>query len=122
MTSDLDASTDNDPIDLNEACEMFGGDRQLLRSIVEAFLMETPGMMKTIDGSLESGDAKAIVRAAHTMKSNFSNLCLHETAKQCRDVEDFAKQNNLTEIKSSLDALQVRLQTIVKQLEAYLAS
>jgi HPt (histidine-containing phosphotransfer) domain-containing protein len=122
MASDPEASTHEQLINLDEACEMFGGDRELLRSIVEAFLIETPGLLKTIESSLELGDDKAVLRAAHTMKSNFNNLCQHDTAQLCREVEDFAKQAKLPEIQERFGPLKDRVQNTIDQLNAYLAS
>lgn len=122
MSADSDASTEPEPINLDQACEMFGGDRELLRSIVEAFLIETPGLIKTIDSAMQVGDATAVFRAAHTMKSNFNNLCLPEAAQQCLEIEVLAKQGELAEVEARLDLFRGRLQTVIAQVKDCIAS
>ncbi|MGB7342991.1 MAG: Hpt domain-containing protein [Pirellulaceae bacterium] len=122
MTSESNASTHNDPINLDAACEMFGGDRDLIRSIVEAFLMETPQLMSTLDVSLKNADAKGVMRAAHTMKSNFNNLCLTDISSQCQQIEQLAKNKDLTGIGDQADQLRSRVQSVVAQLRDYVAS
>jgi HPt (histidine-containing phosphotransfer) domain-containing protein len=121
MQSDPESSMHPKSINLDEACELFGGDQGLLRSIVEAFLVETPGLMKTIESSLQGNDEKGVMRAAHTIKSNFNNLCLHDTAQLCREIEDYAKEAKLAEIKERFEALNDRVQWTIRELKAYLA-
>lgn len=121
MTAPSDASTNNDPINLDAACEMFGGERELVRTLVEAFLIETPGLMKTLESSLQSADAPSVMRAAHTMKSNFNNLCLSDDSEKCRHIEQLAKNDNLNELGDQAEQLRVRMQIVVEQLQRYLA-
>ena len=41
-----------------------------LAEMIDTFLDDAPGLMAEIEGAVASGDAAALRRAAHTLKSN----------------------------------------------------
>lgn len=122
MAAAANGSPDNEPINLDAAIDMFGGDRDLVKSIVEAFLIETPQLMTALETSLVNSDAPAAMRAAHTMKSNFNNLCLTEIANQCQQVEQRAKDNDLADIDENVKRLRNDVQIAIGKLQSFVRS
>jgi signal transduction histidine kinase/DNA-binding response OmpR family regulator/HPt (histidine-containing phosphotransfer) domain-containing protein len=56
--------------DRNVALDRVQGDHELLREIVGLFFEETPALMRQIEEAIAHRDAKALERAAHTLKSS----------------------------------------------------
>ena len=54
--------------DKAEAMEHAGGDEELLKELLAAFLSEYPPLMDQIRDAIAQGDARRLERAAHTLK------------------------------------------------------
>lgn len=50
--------------------EMVGHDADFLAEMIDTFLEDAPGLIAELDGAITIGDAAALRRAAHTLKSN----------------------------------------------------
>jgi PAS domain S-box-containing protein len=57
-------------MDVQEALEHVGGDRELLRELAGVFRSEAPGMLAAVREALAAGDATRLKRAAHTLKGS----------------------------------------------------
>jgi HPt (histidine-containing phosphotransfer) domain-containing protein len=71
MTDDL-AVLDHTILD--ELRASVGGDEDFVRDLVQTYLEEGPQYMEQIAAAAGSGDAEAIVRPAHTLKSSSAAL------------------------------------------------
>ena len=67
----LEADDDQQPsVDCDEALQVVGGDRELLRDVVDAMVEELPQLMLQLQQALAENDQTASRRAAHTIKGS----------------------------------------------------
>jgi CheY-like chemotaxis protein len=109
------------PVDGNatpalEQLRKLGGD-EFLAELVDAFLVEAPGLLATMRRALEQGDADEVRRAAHTLKSNGATFGDEEFAEVCRELEERAKDGRL----DGAGELAERVEAQYSQLEKALA-
>ena len=57
-----------------ELRESVGGDEAFVKELVGAYLAESPGYLDAIAAAAAGGDAPAMVRPAHTLKSSSAAL------------------------------------------------
>ena len=57
-------------IDWDHALDSVGGDPDLLKAVIAAFLVEGPAKAQEIRTAIEARQAKTLERAAHTLKAN----------------------------------------------------
>jgi two-component system, sensor histidine kinase and response regulator len=64
-----------------------GGDPEFLREVADIFLSETPGRLQGMREAAERGDAEALARIAHTLKSGCGSLGLRRMQARCGEIE-----------------------------------
>ena len=83
------------PLDREILSELRGlqsGDPGLLRRLVKVFLDQTPPLVETIRRAGAEGDAEALERAAHTLKSASGHLGALRLSRLCRELEEAARR------------------------------
>jgi HPt (histidine-containing phosphotransfer) domain-containing protein len=72
-----------------ENLKLLGGDDDpaLFRDLVEIFLKETPALIAKLEDALGRGDAHALERAAHSLKSSCANLGALTLSAQFKEME-----------------------------------
>ena len=64
-----------------------GGDPEFLAEVASIFLDETPGRLDAMRDAVSRGDAEALARMAHALKSGCGSLGLRRMQALCGDVE-----------------------------------
>ena len=70
-----------------EALEAVQGDRELLRTVVEAALEEIPQVLLAIRESIASQDGARLHRSAHTLKSSLRYFGAQDAAEKAWQLE-----------------------------------
>lgn len=90
---------------------------EFLVELIETFLTEAPGMMTDLQQAEEAGDAEAIRRAAHSLKSNANTFGVLPLADAARRIE----LDGLGDVPSATIAvLQAKLDLAASALRARL--
>lgn len=76
---------------LDVLLETIGGDREALAELIESFLDEGPGLIARMDGAARAGDAEALRRAAHTMKSSAADFGALALSRLCHTMESLGR-------------------------------
>ena len=103
-------------VDEAAALERIGGDRQLLREIAALFLQEYPELLETMRNALAAGDAKALERAAHSLKGSASNFGAYACVEAALDLERMARGADLERCHEGFNTLTVRLAALHAEL------
>jgi HPt (histidine-containing phosphotransfer) domain-containing protein len=74
-----------------ELREMTGDDDDFIRELVEAYLAEAPEHLAGMTAAAGAGDAAAMVRPAHTLKSSSASLGAMRLSRICRGLEEAAR-------------------------------
>jgi signal transduction histidine kinase/CheY-like chemotaxis protein/HPt (histidine-containing phosphotransfer) domain-containing protein len=70
------------------------GAKDMLSHIGELYLLDSRGLIATIEESLGTADSAALTRAAHAWRSYNGNVGAHGLARLCRELEDSARQGD----------------------------
>ena len=105
---------DNGPADLDikQALERMDGDSGLLRDLLEMLLADLPGQIAAMRGALQSGNAPALVAAAHNVTGSAGNLSALALQQLTQQVVQAGRANTLAPVSDLLvriEAAEVRL-------------
>jgi two-component system sensor histidine kinase/response regulator len=95
------------------------GDRELLQEVVEAFLLECPGLMEQTRTAVASGDANLLRRTAHTLKSVMRTLGLETPAGMATELEEMGRSANLVGAAAIAAQLESRIEAVVREAKAF---
>ena len=98
------------------ALERVGGDEELLDEIVGLYLEEFPILLTQIQSAVNSGDAKELYRAAHTLKGSLGALGAEAAQKQAMDLEMSGRHAALSDASSMLADLEHLLSQLRDEL------
>ncbi|MCI4339164.1 MAG: response regulator [Thermoplasmata archaeon] len=93
----------NEPLDAAtwvQLRELAGTDATFLPALVAAFLEEGRRLVQTLEAAAARGDAPAIVRAAHSLKSSCAQLGALALSRRCATLEMQGEAGNLPRMKS----------------------
>jgi len=79
-----------------QALDRIGGDEELLRDLCEIFLSACPRLLDDLRHAVRTGDLEAVMRAAHSLKGEASYLGAGNAAQAARQLEEVARQKDLT--------------------------
>ena len=96
------AVPDAPPIDLDEAIERTMGDIEFLEELLHDFLNQLSQQIKTLESTLERGDAEGFMHEAHAIKGAAANLSAERIAAIARGLEEIGKEGDLTKGKDLL--------------------
>ena len=104
---------------LDELFESVGSDSDFMKEIIEEFFQDTPRQLAIIHSSLTSGDAEALRRAAHSLKSNSASFGATHLHKLCRQLEDIGQSRELAGAAGLVAEIENEYQLVHRALEAY---
>ncbi|HET9853240.1 MAG TPA: Hpt domain-containing protein [Candidatus Limnocylindrales bacterium] len=76
-----------DPGVIAELLESTGGDEEFVRDLVATYVEEGTGLLGGMRDAVASGDAAAIVRPAHSLKSSSAAIGVMRLSSICRSIE-----------------------------------
>jgi signal transduction histidine kinase/ligand-binding sensor domain-containing protein/CheY-like chemotaxis protein/HPt (histidine-containing phosphotransfer) domain-containing protein len=88
------------------------GEKDMLCHIGELYLVDSRGLVASIETSLTAGNSADLARAAHAWRSYNGNVGAHGLARLCRELEDAARQGEFTaarEIYAQIRVLHLRV-------------
>jgi signal transduction histidine kinase/ligand-binding sensor domain-containing protein/DNA-binding response OmpR family regulator/HPt (histidine-containing phosphotransfer) domain-containing protein len=70
------------------------GPKDMLSHIGELYLVDSRGLVASIEESLSAGNSPALARAAHAWRSYNGNVGAHGLARLCQELEDAARRGD----------------------------
>ncbi len=89
--------TDHVPAELHKALGRLGGSVELLRDVASIFLEDHGQIASDLRKAIQSGDAAAAERAAHSLKGLSSNFDRAQLVERCDRIEKLARAGSLVE-------------------------
>ena len=83
---------------LTELRASIGGDEEFVRDLVSTFLAEEPANLQQIVDAAARGDAEAIVRPAHTLKSSSAAIGAARLSAISRQIELAGREGRTDEL------------------------
>jgi CheY-like chemotaxis protein/HPt (histidine-containing phosphotransfer) domain-containing protein len=79
----------------------------ILDKIINLYFKDTPQQILLMRASLAAGDSDALMRAAHSLKSNSANLGALQLAKWCKEMEAQAGAAHLENAEQSITRIEL---------------
>jgi len=92
------------------------GDSGLLTEIVELFMKSAPGLMRDAEKALHGRDAKALERAAHTLKGMVANFGARTAFEAALRMEKMAQKDDATGARAAWASLEKEMARLTKAL------
>jgi PAS domain S-box-containing protein len=108
-----------DAISWDEALRTVGGDCELLRTLIRAFLEESPRLATAIGEAMAVSAIAPLRAAAHTLKTSLHYFGALKAAEQAARLETMARDGNLEQAQETWGLLQAQMATITKTLAKY---
>jgi HPt (histidine-containing phosphotransfer) domain-containing protein len=102
--------------DQAEALERCGGDRELLRELIDLFLADVSGQMAELNAAVEAGDTEVVYRLAHTIKGAVATFAAEPARSAALELETIGRSGKL---EGAADAWR-RLGPLLEQLKGAL--
>jgi PAS domain S-box-containing protein len=108
-----------DPHALDEIRAMErNGARDLLRRLVDTYLVSSRTLMQSAGAGLAAGDPVALTQAMHTLKSSSANMGGLRLSRLCAEIEALARQQRLDDARARWDAACAEHEAVVGALDA----
>ena len=105
-----------------ELSESVGGDGDFVADLVRTYLSEGEAHLEQMTAAAAAGDAEAIVRPAHTLKSSSASVGAARLARMARDIELAGREGRTDGLAAAVaDARQAWSETVVAMRERGMA-
>lgn len=84
-----------DPAAIDRLLEMTGGDPEFLRELITTYVEDGAAQLVAMREAVARGDPEALVRPAHSLKSNSASMGADQLAAICRGLETDARAGRL---------------------------
>ena len=106
------ASEPGQVLDRAALLERVEGDETLLGELVEVFLRDYPRLLAGVRDAAARGDAKALARAAHTMKGAVSSFAAPAATATALQLEEMGRGGELTRVAEACAALEKEIERL----------
>lgn len=110
-----------EPLDraaLDELLAMAGGDADLYVELLDTFLTDATQYAAELDAAAAGADDAALVRPAHSLKSNAMNVGATRLADLCRSLEADARSGAVVDAPGRVASVQAELEIVRPAVEA----
>jgi signal transduction histidine kinase/ligand-binding sensor domain-containing protein/CheY-like chemotaxis protein len=94
------------------------GPKDMLSHIGELYLLDSQGLIASIEESLGAGNAADLARAAHAWRSYNGNVGAHGLARLCRELEDTARQGDFTAARDVYSQIKKLHPRVINELQS----
>jgi PAS domain S-box-containing protein len=96
-------------IDLQAALGSVGGDKALLRELIDLFLESSPGLLDELRAAAAAGDAARLKRAAHTLKGSVGYFSAPAAVVAAQRLERMGRDGDLTGADEACGQLEAEI-------------
>jgi HPt (histidine-containing phosphotransfer) domain-containing protein len=107
-----------DPGAMARLLEITGGDRGFVEELVDTFVEDARAQIEALRAAEAAGDVAAVVRPAHSLKSNAQNVGATVLGDLCRALEADARSGDVSDMAARIDAIETELGAVTDVLLA----
>jgi CheY-like chemotaxis protein len=107
-------------VDWPAALQSVQGDLALLRSIVAAFLEESPRLVAELGRAISEAAPGQVVRPAHTLKGSLNYLGAERAYQMALQLDTMGREGSLQQAEGLFAALQSEMDRVMSALREYL--
>lgn len=103
---------------IDELVAMTGGDPTFMAELIDTFASDAVAMLGELDAAVGAGDDAALMRPAHSLKSNAATFGATALAELCRALEADARGGVVPDPAGRVAAIRAELETVSAALQA----
>jgi CheY-like chemotaxis protein len=103
-------------IDGARLLERVGGDTRALAEVARIFLADAPRRLREIRKAIDTGDARALRSATHTLKGAVSNFGARGAVEAAFELQKLGESADLDEAPAALERLEAELRAVRREL------
>jgi HPt (histidine-containing phosphotransfer) domain-containing protein len=107
-----------DPEAMTRLLEITGGDRAFVDELVDTFVDDARAQIAALRSAREAGDIDALVRPAHSLKSNAANVGATLLGDLCRALEADARAGDVPDLAARISAVETESDAVREALLA----
>jgi HPt (histidine-containing phosphotransfer) domain-containing protein len=115
--SDQEGGAAVDPAAIQQLLEMTGGDPEFLDELLQSFLDGAVTQLAEMEGALAAGAADDLVRPAHSLKGNSSNVGALRLVALARELETAGRSGVLGDAGEKLAAARAEFEVVKAELD-----
>lgn len=108
----------DDFLNRSELNERLDGDIDLYRDLADIFLTDSIELLEKIHDAIESSDAAAVGKTAHTLKGAVSNFSAPKAFEAALKLEKIGKAGDLTEASQAFEDLKIEIESAKEAIAA----
>jgi len=113
-TGDIEDAPETAVLDVARALAQMGGDKGVLREVLDIFVDFAPVQLEKLQDGLRDGDKACIKLAAHTLKGAAANIIAEGVRKAAEEIENMADSDDFESIKSKVVSLENEISKVVE--------
>ncbi|MFO7556214.1 MAG: response regulator [Desulfobacterales bacterium] len=113
----IGASQKTKPLDFEKALERTMGDKDFLKILLDGFIQELPGQIKSIKAAIAGTDAAEVAKQAHKIKGAASNLSADGLSAAARSLEEAGLREPMDEANQMLEVLTAEVRRLTEYIE-----
>jgi PAS domain S-box-containing protein len=106
-------------VDWQEAMRAVGGDQELLKEVLDAFLQEAPRLLASAGQAIDASDAKLLERSAHTLGGTLKMLRASAGAASAQELQKLARSGDAPRQRAELDRLAAEFARLSPEIVAF---
>lgn len=110
------------PIDFNHLDGIVNGDENFKRELIKIFMEQIPDFVKNMKMFLDNNNPENLAREAHTAKSSAMIFGMTNAGNMLKDIQLFAENNNLDEIRPAFEVVKAEFENAEIQLLEFMKS
>jgi histidine phosphotransfer protein HptB len=114
--SEQDGGAAVDPAAIQQLLEMTGGDPGFLDELLQAFLDGAVTQLADMERAIAAGASEDLVRPAHSLKGNSSNVGAHRLVALARELEAAGRSGSLGDAGARLAAAAAEFEVVKAEL------
>lgn len=103
-------------LDKESILERLGDDEEIYVMMIDMYLQDVDHTCEALAGALNSGDAQAVQREAHTIKGLLATFSDDAGAAEALSLEQHARLGNLASLGDAVARLQARVREVAAAL------
>jgi len=105
------------PFTLQQLLGCCGGDWDFMADLAGTFYDDTANLLEEARQACQLGDAAALRRAAHSLKSNAASFGAELMRQMCKDLEEMGKAGDLSDAGSRLEQIGAEFEQVRSALQ-----
>jgi HPt (histidine-containing phosphotransfer) domain-containing protein len=92
--------------------EITGGDQRFVDELVDTFIEDATTQIDALRGAVTAGDTEAIVRPAHSLKSNAANVGATELGELARGLEADGRAGQVPDVAARIASVEAEFAAV----------